>query len=273
MTTKLTVISGTNGTLKQTKNISRRFKRFTASLIFMGLALFAMSFTQDDTTKKAEQKNITTLTSSVDDSCCTVTFVNGMQHIVITNKNAFTADVRINDMDITTWVNSMMAYSYKKINVNSIGSADNKMDVNFSKAEIMNRKMAVAFRKNLTNETVEADTELEEVFTQTVVAPLYTVMLSAETTEADVLMDKILNEDAETRVKAAQFSRAIETGNADGEMDFMVNASELMNFSPASSADADKKMDDLLIRNAFKSIRTIEATEADRRMDVLVNNK
>ncbi len=273
MTTKLTVISGTNGTLKQTKNISRRFRRFAASLIFMGIAFAAMSFTQDDTTKKAEEKNVTTITNSEADSCCTVTFVNGIQHIVITNKNAFSADVRINNMDINTWVNSMMAYSYKKINVSSIGNADSKMDVNFSTVETMNRKKAVAFVNNMKNETLNADADLNEVFTQTVAAPLYSEMLGTETAEADALMDKSMNEDAETRVKAAQFSKAIETGNADGEMDYMLNASGLKNFTPALSADADRKLDDLLTKNTFKTIRSAEALEADKSIDKLLNDK
>ncbi len=273
MTTKLTVASEINGTLKQTKNISRRFKRFTASVIFMGFAFLAMSFTQDDTTKKAEQKNVTSITNAEADSCCTVTFVSGIQHVVITNKNAFSADVRINNMDITTWVNSMMAYSYKKINVSSIGTADSKMDVNFSTEETMNRKKAVAFVNNMKNEALEADAELSEVFNQTVAAPLFSVMLRTETAEADLLMDKSLSEDAETRIKAAQFSKAIETGNADDEMDYMLNASGLKNFTPALSADADRKMDDLLIKNTFKTIRSAEAIEADKSIDELVNNK
>jgi len=273
MTTKLTVISGTNGTLKQTKNISKKFRRFAASLIFMGFAFAAMSFTQDDTTKKAEEKNVTSITSSEADSCCTVTFVNGIQHIVITNKNAFSADVRINNMDINTWVNSMMAYSYKKINVSSIGTADSKMDVNFSTVETMNRKMAVAFVNNMKNETLDADAALTETFNQTVAAPLYSEMLGTETAEADILMDRSINEDAEIRVKAAKFSKAIETGNADGEMDYMLNASELKNFTPALSTDADRKLDDLLTKNTFKSVRSAEATEADKSIDELVNNK
>ncbi len=273
MTTKLTVISETNGTLKQTKNISRRFRQFAASFIFMAFAFAAMSFTQDDTTKKAEEKNIATVTNAGADSCCTVTLVNGIQHIVITNKNAFSADVRINNMDINTWVNSMMAYSYKKINISSIGTADSKMDVNFSTVEKLNRKKAVAFANNMKNETLDADAELTEVFNQTVAAPLYSEMLGSETAEADALMDKSLTEDAETRVKASQFSKAIETGNADNEMDYMLNASELKNFTPALSTDADRKLDDFLTKNTFKSVRSAEATEADKSIDELVTNK
>lgn len=271
MTTKLTVSSETNGTLKQNKTIIRRWMRFTASLLFTGLSLFAMSFTQDDTTKKAEEKNNTAVTAA--DSCCTVTLVNGIQHIVITNKNAFSADVRINNMDITTWVNSMMAYSYKKINISSIGTADNTMDANFSEAETVNQKLAVAFGKNLQNETAEADLVLEETFTKIVAAPLYSRMLSAERTEADILMDKNMNDDAETRAKAARFGQAIETTNADAEMDFMINAAGLKNLIPATCADADRKMDDLLTKTVFKNIRAAEVTEADKSIDELVNNK
>ena len=149
MTTKLTVNSDQNGTLKQNKSLVRRMMRMTASVLFAVIALATMSFTQDDTTKKAEEKTVNQFNPAVADSCCTVTFATGNQQIVITNANAFTAEVRINNMDIATWVNSLKAYTYKRINFNSIGLADNKMDVSFTVAEQMNRKMAVAYSKNL----------------------------------------------------------------------------------------------------------------------------
>ena len=73
--------------------------------------------------------------------------------------------------------------------------------------------------------------------------------------------------------QAAQFSKANATGNADYEMDYMLNASELKNFTPALSTDADRKLDDLLTKSTFKSVRSAEAIEADKSIDELVNNK
>ncbi len=275
MTTKLTVNPETNGTLKQNKNLSSRFMRFTASLILSGLAMTAMSFTQEDTTKKQEEKTITTQTTSPADSCCTVTFVNGIQNIVITNRNAFTADVRINNMDINTWVNSMMAYSFKNINVNSIGLADTKIDLVFTKAELVNRKMAVAFGKNLKNETLDADVELNETFNTTVAAPLFGKMLNAETADADAIMDKTINDDAENRTKAARFSKAInfEKTNADDEMDFMMNASTLKNISPLVGLNADQQMDELINKSGISKIHPATAKDADKAMDELLKNR
>ncbi len=275
MTTKLTVNPETNGTLKQNKNLSSRIMRFTASLLLSGLALGAMSFTQEDTTKKEEQQSVTMQSTSTVDTCCTVTFVNGIQNIVITNRNAFSADVRINNMDINTWVNSMMAYSFKNININSIGLADNKIDLVFTKVELINRRMAVAFGKNLKNETLDADVELNETFNTTVAAPLFGKMLNAETIDADAIMDKTMNDDAENRVKAAQFSKAIgfEKANADDEMDFMVNASVLKNISPVVGLNADQQMDELIYKSGISKIRPATAKDADKGMDELLRNK
>ena len=100
MTTKLTVNSETNGTLKQNNNsLGRKMMRLTAPALFAVIAFTSMSFTQDDTTKR-----VTENTATVADSCCVVTFVSGNQQIVITNTNAFTADVKINNMDINNWI-------------------------------------------------------------------------------------------------------------------------------------------------------------------------
>ncbi len=275
MTTKLTVNPETNGTLKQNKNLSSRMMRFTASLLLSGLALAAMSFTQEDTTKKQEENTITMQSTSAPDSCCTVTFVNGIHNIVITNRTAFTADVRINNMDINTWVNSMMAYSFKNINVNSIGLADTKMDLVFTKAELINRKMAVAFGKNLKNETLVADVELNETFNITVAAPLFGKMMNAEASDADAIMDKTMNDDAENRMKAARFSKAInfEKTNADDEMDFMVNASALKNISPLVGLNADQQMDELINHSGMSQIRPATAKDADHGIDELLKKR
>lgn len=275
MTTKLTVNPETNGTLKQNKNLSSRIIRLTASLLLSGLALAAMSFTQEDTTKKEEQQSATMQLTSTVDTCCTVTFVNGIQNIVITNRNAFSADVRINNMDINTWVNSMMAYSFKNININSIGLADNKIDLVFTKVELINRRMAVAFGKNLKNETLDADVELNETFNITLAASLFGKMLNAETSDADAIMGKIMNDDAENRLKAARFSKAInfEKTNADDKMDYMVNASVLKNISPGIGLNADQQMDALINKSGISKIRPAAAKDADKGIDDLLRKR
>lgn len=274
MTTKLTVATETNGTLKQNNtNITRKLLHGAASFLMAGLALMIMSFTQDDTTKKAEMNKVSNYATTSIDSCCAVTFVNGIQHIVITNTNAFTAEVRINNMDLNTWVNSMMAYSFKRINLSSIGTADHKMDMNFTKAENMNRKMAVAYGHNIESEAVAADETISDYFEKAVAAPLFSNELTTEKNVADANMDLQFNDDAELRAKAALYGKTIETVNADDAMDFMVNAAGINHFSPAISNEADKQMDDLLVKTTFKSIRSSEATAADLNMDELVENR
>lgn len=275
MKTKLTVNTGTTGTLKQNRNLTGRLMRFTATLFLAGFAFGAMSFTQEDTTKKEEEKTITQITSAKADSCCTITFVSGIQHIVITNRNPFNADVRINDMDINTWVNSMMAYSYKKIQVSSMGLADNKMDAQFTKTEMLNRKLAVAYTKNLEMETSAADAELMGVFNKNVAAPLYSKQLTAQANEADRLADVSFNDEVENRVKAVQFGKSIRTEKekADGEMDFMLQTSVLKNFTPGAAVAADQQMDQLIQNGGLKKIHPVTAEQADKGIDVMINNK
>ena len=273
MTTKLTVNSDQNGTLKQNKSLVRRMMRMTASVLFAVIALASMSFTQDDTTKKAEEKTVNQFNPAVADSCCTVTFATGNQQIVITNANAFTAEVRINNMDIATWVNSLKAYTYKRINFNSIGLADNKMDVSFTVAEKMNQKMAVAYSKNLQTSSAVADDEINNKFTEAVAAPLFGKMMQPALTDADASIDVMLADDAENKAKASQFRKLITANNAaaDENVDLMVYAASIEQGKPISTFDADNKIDALINKTTISPIRPAAAVSADRSMDALLN--
>ena len=267
MTTKLTVNSETNGTLKQNNNsLGRRMMRLTATALFAVIAFATMSFTQDDTTKR-----VTENTATVADSCCVVTFVSGNQQIVITNTNAFTADVKINNMDINTWVNSLKAYTYKRINFSSIGLADNKMDLSFDVAEQMNRKMAVAYSKNLESENAVADNGINNQFTEAVAAPLFSKMLRVEASEADASVDNMIADDAQNKANASAFRRTVTAGNiaADKELDLLVYGSTVEN-KKLNTTDADTKMDALLNKSSFSPVRPSLGGAADQAIDALL---
>ncbi len=267
MTTKLTVKSETNGTLKQNNNsLGRRMMRIAASTLFTVIALATMSFTQDDTTKQVGENTV-----AVADSCCTVTFVSGNHQIVITNTNAFTADVKINNMDINTWVNSLKAYTYKKINFNSIGMADNKMDVSFTMGEQMNRKMAVAYSKNLETETAVADNQINNRFSEAVAAPLFSRMLSVEAIGADASVDNMIVDDAENKVKASEFRKNVTASNiaADEHVDLMVYGSTIEN-KQLNTTDADMQMDALINKSFFSPVRPSAGSSADQAIDALL---
>ena len=267
MTTKLTVNSETNGTLKQNNNsLGRTMMRLTATALFAVIAFASMSFTQDDTTKRVSEN-----TTAVADSCCVVTFVSGNQQIVITNTNAFTAEVKINNMDINTWVNSLKAYTYKKINFNSIGLADNKMDVSFTVAEQMNRKMAVAYSKNLETENSVADNQINNQFTKTVAAPLFSKMLNVEATDADASMDNMMADDEQNKANAPSFRKTVTVSNvaADEQLDLMVYASAVDN-KKLNTTDADTQMDALLNKSSFSPVRPSVGGAADQAIDALL---
>lgn len=273
MTTKLTVTAGTNGTLKQTKTLGSRMMRMIASVLFVVIALTSMSFTQDDTTKKAEEKAVSQFNPSVADSCCTVTFATGNQQIVITNANAFTAEVRINNMDIQTWVNSLKAYTYKRANFNSIGLADNKMDMSFTVAEKVNQQMAVAYSKDLQTKTASVDTELNNKFAEVVAAPHFGKMMQPALVSADATIDMMLADDAENKVKASQFRKLVTANSAvaDEDVDLMVYGASIEQGKPVNSADADNKMDALINKTSISPIRPAAAANADKSMDALLN--
>lgn len=267
MTTKLTVNSGTNGTLKQNKNLGSRMMRIAASVLFTVIALTSMSFTQDDTTKQAGENTI-----AVADSCCTVTFVSGNHQIMITNTTAFTAEVRINNMDINTWVNSLKAYTYKKINLTSIGLADNKMDASFTLAEQMNRKMAVIYSKNLQTESAVADNQINNMFTEAVAAPLFSKMLQVEAVDADASVDNLMIDDAENKTKASLYRKAVTTSTiaADEQVDLMVYASTIDKSKKLNTTDADTQMDALMNNSSFSPVRPSTGCAADQAIDALL---
>jgi hypothetical protein len=256
MTTKLTVNSETNGTLKQNNSLGRRMMRIAASALFTVIAFASMSFTQDDTTKQVGENTV-----AVADSCCTVTFVSGNHQIMITNTNAFTAEVRINNMDINTWVNSLKAYTYKKINLNSIGLADNKMDASFTLAEKMNRKMAVAYSKNLQTESAVADNQINNMFTEAVAAPLFGKML-----------ENMMIDDAENRTKASQYRKIVTASSieADEQVDLMVYASTIEKSKKLNTTDADIQMDALMNKSSFSPVRPSAGGAADQAIDALL---
>jgi hypothetical protein len=267
MTTKLTVNSENNGTLKQNNSLGRRMMRLSATALFAVIAFASMSFTQDDTTKRVNENSAT-----VADSCCVVTFVSGNHQIVITNTNAFTAEVKINNMDINTWVNSLKAYTYKRINLNSIGLADNKMDVSFTVAEQMNRKMAVTFSKNLGSESAVADDLINDQFTEAVAAPLFSKMLSVEAANADASVDNIMISDAENNAKASAFRKSITSSNvvADEQLDMMVYGSAIENNKKMNTKEADTQMDALLNKSSFSAVRPSIGGDADQAIDALL---
>jgi hypothetical protein len=272
MTTKLTVKAGTNGTLKQTKTLGSRMMRMTASVLFVVLALTSMSFTQDDTTKKAEEKTVNQFNPAVADSCCTVTFATGSQQIVITNANAFAAEVRINNMDINTWVNSLKAYTYKRVNFNSIGLADNKMDVSFTVAEKVNRKMAVAYSKSLQTEAVVADNDVNDQFTEAVAAPLFGRMMQPALTSADASMDMMLADDADNKAKVSQFRKQVTATSvsADENVDLMIYAASIEQGRKVNTTESDILIDTLINKPSFSAIRPAAATSADKSIDGLL---
>ncbi|MFY7840227.1 MAG: hypothetical protein ACOVP7_08115 [Lacibacter sp.] len=268
MTTKLTVTS-TNGTLKQNNSLVTRMMRMTASLVLTVVALATMSFTQDDTTKYAEEgiRNA--------DSCCTVAFVYGNQQILVKNANAFGSEIRINNMDLNTWVNSLKAYSFKKFNFNMIGSSDQKIDGAFALAEALNRTMAVNYSRNMQAEVETADNALNNEFDKTVAAPLFGKMMQTQIAAADMATDKLAEDDADNKAKASAFTKAI-TGNnfqADELVDLMLYASAIEKSTAISTTEADKNIDVAMYKNTFKTVRPADAATADSYIDALLKSK
>lgn len=268
MTTTLTVNSA-NGTLKQNNNLVTRMLRLTASALLTVVAFATMSFTQDDTTKYAEERMQNA------DSCCMVTFVSGNQQIMITNMNAFAAEVRINNMDLNTWVNSLKAYSFKKFNFNMIGLADQKIDRSFAVAEALNRTMAVNYSRNMQTEMAVADNYLNNTFDKAVAAPLFGKLLQTEVADADMATDRLIADDADNKAKASAYRKAI-TGNsieADEQVDLMLYASGIEKTANISTTEADKNIDAAMYKSAFKTVRPADAATADSNIDALLKSK
>lgn len=271
-----TVNSATNGTLKQnkTKLLSKLIGKIVPVIIAFS-ALTMMSFTQDDTTRILEDKNTTSNnTQPTADSCCTVTYVHGVQNVMIINRNAITADIRINNMDIQSWLNSLKAYSFKHINVQSIMLADGNMDEVFIKAELLNRKLAAGFSKRILGSVQSADEELNDLFLSTVASVQYSKSLVTEVQNADNLIDQSFMNETELNALAAQFNRSLKTEKekADHEMDFMMQLSSLKNFTPSTCVNSDLEMDQMMINEKRMNKLPVSISEADLQMDELFQN-
>lgn len=271
MRTDLTVTSGVAGTLKQ-KDLVSAVRNVAAALLLLVLSVAAMAFSEKDTTKT---KEAATYTSQPVDSCCITTFVSDVQHIVITNTSLLKGKVMINNMDINTWVNSLMAYSFKKVNIHSFEMADNRMDANFSTAEIENRRMAVAYSKMIGEEAADADAAITDVYNVAVAAPAYGMAINSEMQQADAGMDVIVNEDGDLRQKTAAYRNGIasEIGSADVVMDQMMAVSTMKNITPASVDYSDRLMDAMINFNTSKNLVPYIAAEADCELDKLINDK
>ncbi len=274
MTTKVRVTSGNPETLKMEKtNLVKIMGRWTKVVLLLGLSLVGMSFTTDDTSNVQDTISENTVTVQPADSSLSITMLSGNRRIVIVNKNAFTATVSIDDMDVNTWVNSLMAYSYKRLNGKSVTMADKMMDNNFVVAEKRNGKMAVALAKTIKAEIEAADAATNELFAVNITAPLFSKSVNEQAKATDAQLDEKMYEDAELMKQAAQYSKTINTIEADTDMDMMVNASALKNFLPENAVDADAEMDQMIQRVNIKKITPAAAQQADKYMDGLLQNK
>jgi len=271
MRTDFTVTSGIAGTLKQ-KDLVSVARNVAAALLLLVLSVAAMAFSEKDTTKT---KEAATYTTQPVDSCCITTFVSDVQHIVITNTSLLKGKVMINNMDINTWVNSLMAYSFKKVNIHSFEIADNRMDANFTTAEIENRRKAVAYSKMIAEEAADADVALTDIYNVTIAAPSYGMAINNEMQQADAGMDIMINEDNDLRQKTAAYRNGIagEIGSADVVMDQMMAVSNMKNITPASVDYSDRMMDAMINFSSSKNLAPYFAAEADCELDKLINDR
>jgi hypothetical protein len=235
------------------------------------LSFIGMSFTTDDTARTNDTAVETKLANN--DGCCTVTTVNGNQTIVITTSTGFTGTVKINGMDLNTWVNSLMAYNYGQINMAVVTKADAKMDDAFVAAEKLNKKLATVYSKNIASIAEVADDNINVFFDRTVAAPQYKLMMSNEVEQADAKMDEVLNDDAELMKMAVLFSKNINATTADADIDLLLTISTIRKTSPSSIKDADSDMDKMMNKTNFKTISPAAAVEADQKMDQLLKEK
>ena len=137
--------------------------------------------------------------------------------------------------------------------ISTIGLADNKMDVSFTVAEQMNRKMAVAYTKNLETENAVADNQINNRFTEAVAAPFFSKMLQVEAAGADASVDNLIAMDEKNKANASAFRRSVIAGNiaADEELDLLVYGSTIDQNKKMNTVDADAKMDALMNKSFF----------------------
>lgn len=260
------VISGqTNGTLKQ--NQKGNTLRSMMSLFMMLLVSFAaMSFQKDDTTKSEANVSIMQPT----DSCCTVTIVNGNQRITITRISALKSQIRINDMDVQTWVNGLEAYTFKKLNSDVVVGADVNMDAEFTAAELMNRRLAAQFTRSIATDATAADEQLTDVFMRRIAAPEFGQQLKNELAAADAGMDAGVATDEWNKQEAVRFKRLVIQPAEDEQMDMMINASLLSPIKSTIAFEADLLLDAQLNGNAPGNFKSGSVKDADQKMDAQI---
>lgn len=233
MRTNLKVASKNKGTLKMKKE--NILRSAFAAVIMSLVSLVGMSFTTD-TTRSSDS--------------------------VV--KNALTAVTATNDAGelLISPVNNL-----------SILRADMVMDANFRTNEARNRKMAVAFTKMIAAEANAVDEQMSENLNRNYMISLFNQSLSGDVQAADVKLDAMMNDEAETKAKAIAFRNSInlQLTEADESMDVMVNMSALPTVKPEIAKDADKVMDALFLN--LKKITPAASKEADVKMDELISNQ
>jgi hypothetical protein len=145
------------------------------------------------------------------------------------------------------------------------------MDASFTVAEQINKKMAVAYSKNLETENAVADNEINNQFTEAVAAPLFSKMLRVEAADADASVDNMIADDAQNKANASAFRKTVTAGNikADEELDLLVYGSTVEN-KKLNTTDADTKMDALLNKSSFSPVRPSLGGAADQAIDALL---
>lgn len=266
MKATLQVNSNTNGTLKMKKEYNNLRNVLTG--LFLGfIALVSMSFTIDDTTKVVD--TVTKTKIQTQDSCCVVSITNN--RLVITGKN-FAKDAKFSVNTIS--LEEMIVKSFEKLKIIEIRITDNKMDINFRASERINTEMAVAFRKTLTNQAIEADSQLSENLMRSSFAPAYSKNLLSEMELADGSLDEMVYEEADLQAKTTAYKTGLSTqlALADEHIDQMLSVSTIKNIDLNSIEDADRLMDAQIQKTVMGNINKSLAYDADLKIDYLINN-
>ena len=254
----------TNGTLKQSQK--RNTLRSMMSLfVLLLVSIAAMSFQNDDTTKATTGSAL-----QPNDSCCTVTIVNGTQRITITRVSALKSMIRINDMDVQTWVNGLEAYSFKKLNADVVVGADENIDAEFTAAELVNRRLAAEFTRSVGVTAAEADQQLNNTFLLQIAAPEFGQQLKTELQTADAGMDAEFLTDEWNKQEAVRFRKSVLRPAEDELMDMTINASVLSPIKTSIGAPADLLMDAQLIGTGSSNFKSGSVKAADLQMDAQI---
>ncbi|HMP86434.1 MAG TPA: hypothetical protein PKE63_04110 [Lacibacter sp.] len=262
MTTKNQVPSRFNGTLK-TKHLLQSFRTFLSLAALALVSFVTMAFDTEDTTRRMHP------VSDAADSCCTYTFVSGGYHITIRNSNSLNSSVLINNMDVQTYVNTLKAYTFKKVNSGFAVEADQTLDVRFIEAEARNRQMAAAFSHEMNMAASAADENLEEMFTTQVAAPLFSRQAAENAADADAGIDQAFNEGVERTARAVAFGKQQEFTAADAGMDHQVLVTGMAPVTPRMQLlrEADAQLDEQFRNQPFRTIRPVLGAAADVAMD------